>query len=421
MQNIISKNLLKDIGKISKKWDVQKISDVFDVVTGTTPSTKHNDYWLNGMVNWLTPSDLSKLNGKIEIEESERMITEKALKENNLTLMTTGSIIISTRAPVGYVAILKHEATFNQGCKGLVEKKRGEIFSKFYCYYLLHQKNKLQNLSSGSTFKELSKDRLESLEIPVPPLPEQKKIAEVLSTVDSAIQKVEEAIENTQRLKKGLMQELLTKGIGHDVGAYHDTPIGKTPKEWEVVKLSQVGDVITGTTPSTDRDEFWGEGYPFVTPTDFSDSKYVFKTERSVTRSGAEQGRLIPKNSVMVVCIASVGEVAISSMECITNQQINTIVCNKDVDPHFIYYGMIFSKNILKRWAGITTSPIIKKSSFENFLIPLPSLSEQQKISEILTGVDEKLGLLNKRKERFVNLKKGLMNELLTGEKRVRL
>ncbi|MCL4558953.1 MAG: restriction endonuclease subunit S [Deltaproteobacteria bacterium] len=413
------RNKQSSIGKILRKWDVQKISDVFVVETGTTPSTKRSDYWLNGKVNWLTPSDLSKLNGKIEIVESERKITEKALKENNLTLMSAGSIIISTRAPVGYVAILKQEATFNQGCKGLVVKESGEVFSKFYCYYLLHQKNKLQNLSSGSTFKELSKDRLESLEVPLPPLPEQKKIAEVLSTVDEAIQKVEEAIGRAERLKKGLMQELLTKGIAHK--EFKDTEIGTIPKEWEVVELSKIGDIVTGTTPSTNINEFWGEGYPFVTPTDFADDKYVFKTERSVTKSGAEQGRLIPKNSIMVVCIASVGEVAMTSTECITNQQINTIVCNRGVDPHYIYYEMVFRKRILKRWAGITTSPIIKKSSFEKFPIPLPPLPEQKKIAEVLSTVDQKLELLRERKERFTRLKNGLMNELLTGEKRVRL
>ncbi|HEC87330.1 MAG TPA: hypothetical protein ENI49_05645, partial [Thermoplasmatales archaeon] len=199
------------IGKIPEDWEVVKLGDVFSVETGTTPSTKREEYWENGRINWLTPTDLSKLNGKIHISGSERKITEKALKDYNLTLLPKGSIIVSTRAPVGYVAVLDVDATFNQGCKGLIPKS-SEINTKFYCYYLLAIKQRLEQLSGGSTFKELSKNALENLLIPLPPLPEQQKIAEILSTVDNAIQKVDEAIAKTERLKKGLMQELLTKG-----------------------------------------------------------------------------------------------------------------------------------------------------------------------------------------------------------------
>jgi len=170
---------------------------------------------------------------------------------------------------------------------------------------------------------------------------------------------------------------------------YKLTEIGRIPKEWEIIELSDIGEIITGTTPSTKVEEYWGDGFPFVTPTDFSGNKYVHNTERSVTRKSVKRARLIPKDSVMVTCIASVGEVAMASNECITNQQINTIVCNKEINPHYIYYTMLFRKYILKRWAGITTSPIIKKSLFEKFQIPLPPLSEQQKIAEILSTVDK--------------------------------
>ena len=170
---------------------------------------------------------------------------------------------------------------------------------------------------------------------------------------------------------------------------FKETKIGRIPKEWKAVELSQIGNIVTGTTPSTKVEEYWGKGFPFVTPTDFSEKKYVDQTERMVTNQGAETARLIPKDSVMVVCIASVGEVAMASAECITNQQINTIVCNQGTYCHFVYYAMVFSKTRLKRWAGITTSPIIKKSLFEKFPLPLPPLPEQKKIADILSTVDQ--------------------------------
>ncbi len=195
---------------------------------------------------------------------------------------------------------------------------------------------------------------------------------------------------------------------------FKQTEIGRIPKEWEVAKIGEIGEVITGTTPSTKVKEYWGEGYLFVTPTDFPNEKYVRKTERSVTQKGVEKAKIIPKDSVMVTCIASIGEVAMSSEECITNQQINSIVCGEKANPHYIYYAMKFRKNVLKRWAGITTSPIIKKSLFEKFPIPLPSLPEQQKIAEILSTVDQAIEKAEEAMAKTVRLKKGLMQELLT-------
>ena len=199
-----------EIGRIPKEWEVREIIDLFKVETGTTPSTKQKEYWDRGYITWITPADMSKLNGKIYIRYSERKITEKALEETNLTLMPTGSIIISTRAPVGYVAVVEGNATFNQGCKGLIPRNTNEINPEFYTYYLLSKKTILENLSGGSTFKELSKNTLEKFKVPFPPLPEQEKIAEILSTVDKRLELLRNKKGKLERVKKGLMNDLLT-------------------------------------------------------------------------------------------------------------------------------------------------------------------------------------------------------------------
>ena len=361
-----------------------------------------------------TQEGLPFLQGNMEFGEiypSPSIYCSKPIK-----IAEENDVLISVRAPVGEVNISTSRVCIGRGLAAL-RCKSDKTNDLFLFYYLKHMRNKFENISAGSTFKAIKKNDLDQLGIILPPLPEQKKIAEILSTMDQAIEKVNEAIEKTQRLKKGLMQELLTEGIGHK--EFKDTEIGRIPKEWMIAELSQIGNVITGTTPSTKVKTYWGKGFPFVTPTDFSEKKYVDQTERMVTNQGAETARIIPKDSIMVVCIASVGEVAMALTECITNQQINTIVCNQGTDRDYVYYIMVFGKSRLKRWAGITTSPIIKKSLFEKFPIPLPPLLEQQKISEILSAVDGRLELLNKRKERLERIKKGLMNDLLTGKVRV--
>ena len=223
MQTLLTKGIghkeYKDteIGRIPKTWQVKSVEDLFDVETGTTPSTRREEYWKNGTINWITPTDLSKLHGKIYVEKGERKITEKALKETSLAQMPKGSIIISTRAPVGYVAVLQEPATFNQGCKGLKPKSANETCPEFYCYYLLNNKRKLESLSSGSTFKELSKERLEAFNAPLASFSEQKEIASILTTICEKLQLEHKEKSKLERVKRGLMNLLLTGKVRVEV------------------------------------------------------------------------------------------------------------------------------------------------------------------------------------------------------------
>ena len=150
------------------------------------------------------------MNDNLIISTSERKVTAEALNESNLNLIPEGSILISTRAPVGYVGINKTQITFNQGCKGLVPLVSEGYSSFFYAYYLKYKREFLNSISSGSTFKELSKERLERLVVPIPPWLEQQKIAEILSTADDKLKLLRNKKEHLKKLKKGFMEDLLT-------------------------------------------------------------------------------------------------------------------------------------------------------------------------------------------------------------------
>ena len=216
MQTLLTRGIghtkfkMTEIGEIPEGWQISKLSKIFRVFTGTTPSTTIRKYWSNGNVDWLTPKDLSQMANTIILPPSERKVTPDALKESGLNLLPEESILISTRAPVGYVGLNKIKITFNQGCKGLVPLEHGSNDSYFYAYYLKYRRNFLNSISSGSTFKELSKENLASLYVPIPPLSEQKKIAEILSDTDSYLGGLENYKAKLNSLKKGLMQDLLT-------------------------------------------------------------------------------------------------------------------------------------------------------------------------------------------------------------------
>jgi len=412
------------IGELPTDWQVSKIRDLFDVETGTTPSTKKGQYWNNGNINWLTPTDLSKLNGKTHIKKSERQVTEKALKEVNLTLMPKGSIIMSTRAPVGYVAVLDEDATFNQGCKGLIPKNWEEINSDFYSYYLLSKKQMLEYQSSGSTFKELSKQRLESFKVPYFPFKEQKKIAEVLFTVDEATQLVDLAIERTERLKKGLMQKLLTEGLGHT--EFKETKMGNIPKNWRIVRLcSEDICEIRGSKSINNVENV--AFIPMELISDFNISvSYEIRDRKAVSSSTyCEAGDLLLAKITPSFENGKQGIVPLNIPHgfALATTEVFPLSCKK-IDRLFLFYILKFSKfrQILEySMTGTTGRQRVSKRAVERLRIPLPPLDEQKKIAKILSTVDQRHMLEVQRKRKFERIKQGFMNDLLTGKRRIKV
>jgi len=389
------------IGEIPQDWEIRKIEDLFVVETGTTPSTKRADYWDKGTINWITPTDLSKLEGDIRIKSGERRITEKALKETNLALMPRGSIIVSTRAPVGYVAVLEDSATFNQGCKGLIPKNRSEISPEFYCYYLLRKKQMLQNLSGGSTFKELSKDRLEKFVVPYLSIEEQEAVVGVLGVVDSVIAKTGEVIAKTERLKKGLMQTLLTRGIGHK--EYKQTPIGTTPKTWDVLKLGDIISLEYGKgLPQNSR--FEGH-YPVVG----SNGIVGHHNEALVKGPGIVVGR---KGTIGAVSWIDGDFWPIDTTYYVKSKR-------SDVYLRWLFFELSHLNLAKLHLADVV--PGLKRDLAYSRMLPLPPLPEQQKIAEIIMTVDKKLSIEQTEKARLERIKRGLMDLLLAGKIRVKV
>ncbi|MCD6372885.1 MAG: restriction endonuclease subunit S [Thermococcus sp.] len=414
------------IGEIPEDWEVVRVRKIFDVKTGTTPSTKQADYWENGEINWITPTDLSKLKDSIYIGDSERKITKRALEDYNLSLLPKGSLILSTRAPVGYVAVLTEEATFNQGCKGLVPKDQNKIISEFYAYYFKFRRQHLESLSGGSTFKELAKTMLERFQILFPPLSEQKKIAQILRTVNEAIEKTDLAIEKTERLKKGLMQRLLTKGIKHE--RFKKTEFGEIPEEWRVVKLKNIAkEFISGGTPFTKNSEYWNGNIPWIRSVHLT-NYYIDESsiEQYITEKGLKNSsaKIVPKRNVIVATRVGIGKSAVNLIDVAINQDLTGIILDKSqVDPFFLVWYLQMPKilRLFESFSRGTTIKGIPQKHLRELYIPLPPLPEQKKITEILITVDKKLEFLKKRKEKLERIKKGLMKDLLTGRRRVKV
>lgn len=177
--------------KLPRGWRWAQLGDVCKIVGGTTPSTLVPDYW-GGDINWVTPSDLGKLESS-EIQTSSRKITRKALEETKLQILPVGTVVLSSRAPIGHLGIARIPFCTNQGCKSFIPSPK--IETDYLYYGLKFYVPDFERLGSGATFKEISKTKLNKFEIPLPPLSEQKRIVADLNKKMAAVEKARNAAE----------------------------------------------------------------------------------------------------------------------------------------------------------------------------------------------------------------------------------
>lgn len=192
------------------------------------------------------------------------------------------------------------------------------------------------------------------------------------------------------------------------------------PEEWKIVKVSDLGKVFTGSTPLTADQDNFGNDYQFITPSDFNEQKYIETTARFVSRKGAQKMDLLPPNTIYVVCIGSIGKINMSKYQATCNQQINAFVPYDADEADFLYYSIMYFFNKIKyKYIGTQTLPIVNKKSFSNVKILIPTDREQQKIAQILTTQDKIIELKEKLLSGKQHQKKYLMQQLLTGKKRL--
>ncbi len=242
-----------------------------------------------------------------------------------------------------------------------------------------------------------------------PPKAEQEAIAEALSDADALIESLDQLIAKKREIKQGTMQELLTG----------KRRLPGFSGEWQVKRVADFGDVITGGTPRTDNGDFWGEGFPWITPTDISRARDISTSERSVTHAGLATIRVLPANTVLVTCIASIGKNAILKTVGGCNQQINAVVPNCDNCAEFLYYLFELNKPYLQANSGTTATSLISKATFQELVFDVPVFSEQTAIATVLSDMDSELAALECRLAKARQIKQGMMYELLTG--RIRL
>ena len=372
----------------SPAWKSGKVHELVDTVT---PPKK------------LSTSSYSSKGAFPIIDQSQNEICgwtddHEALIKKNLPLIVFGD----------HTCILKLvDRPFAQGADGIkILRPRPEADTSYLYQYLSYQpvvteeyKRHYSTLKEKVVFFPDSKTR------------EQQKIADCLGSVDALIAAQAWKVNALKTHKKGLMQQLFPRE--GETQPRRRFPEFENAEEWEPKSIGQLGEVVTGSTPSTAQPEYYGGDRLFVSPADISDNRFIEKTKTTLTELGFREIRPIKANSILFVCIGStIGKIAQNRHQCATNQQINSVIPNSENSDGFVYYALSGIADKIANIAGKQAVPIVNKSLFSSVELTVPKLAEQNRIADCLSSLDETIFAETRKLEALKTHKKGLMQQL---------
>ena len=410
-------------------WTSRRFDQLGELCSGSTPSSSRTEFW-DGATVWVTPTDLSRLNTPY-LHDSAKHITERGLRNCSARLLPPGSIVLSSRAPIGYVAIPTVPFCTNQGCKSIA--LHNSYHSEFVYYAVTAAVPRLKRLGEGTTFAEISKSSLAKAEVVLPiDKAEQAKIAEVLSTVDRAIEQTEALIAKQQRIKTGLMQDLLARGIdeqgklrSEQTHEFKDSPLGRISVEWDPMPFGSCGQWFSGGTPSKAIRRFWGEGVPWVCPKDMKQFELHQSIDTITGDAVAAGARLMPTGTVFIVIrgmiLAHTFPVGVSTTEVAFNQDVKAIVPKQGLMGRYLAYWLSSHSHQFLKLATTAThgTKRFDMDELQAALVGVPLPNEQKHIVRIFDEQQSVIERLQGLTAKLQAEKRGLMKDLLTGERRV--
>ncbi|GAA8470270.1 restriction endonuclease subunit S [Helicobacter pylori] len=398
-------------------WQRVRLGDIAEIIGGGTPSTQITSFW-NGSINWFTPTEIGITK---YVYKSQRTITPLGLKNSSAKLLPIGTILLTSRASIGDCAILKVVATTNQGFQSLIPLEK--INNEFLYYLILTLKNKLLKLASGSTFLEVSPNKIKNLLIPLPPLNEQIAIANILSDVDRYLYSLRALILKKESVKKALSFELLSQR----------KRLRGFNQAWQRVRL---GDMTTSFTKQTGFDysdfikptlikEYLPNYIPFIQNKDFLGHYINYKTDYFIPNEIAIRFPqiLLNEKCLLISISGAIGNVAVfnHSQDAFIGGAIAVLKFKEKKSLDFVMHFLMSASGQKLLLNGVKSSSHknLTIADLRDLLIPLPPLNEQIAIANILSDLDSEIISLKNKKRQFENIKKALNHDLMSAKIRV--
>ena len=412
------------IGYIPLDWEVKKFKDITAILRCGLASTPK---YVEDGVPFLSAQNVK--NGKLNLDKYKCISNELHEKLTKNTKPQKNDILMTRVGNVGDAALVDIDWEFSVYVSLTHIRMKEGYDSQFFTQLLnssFIKRRSLQTQYKGGGVANLNVKVVEEFDMPIPPLKEQQKIAEILSSVDTAIEKTEQVIAKTEEVKKGLMQQLLAKGIGHT--EFERTEIGEIPVEWEVRKLGELfPNMCTGATPSRKIKEYYAGDIPWISSGELKYKTIIDTVEKITIEAVKDTNLKIYPVGTFFIAITGLeaagtrGSCAITGIEATTNQSCLSFVPNDNINNKYLYYWYLLNgENIAFQYAQGTKQQSLNINIVAGIPLAVPSLYEQEKIVNILETQDKMIESEEEKLNRLKVLKQGLMQQLLTGQVRVK-
>ncbi|EAI6869209.1 restriction endonuclease subunit S [Campylobacter coli] len=397
-------------------WEVKKLEEIANIKGGKRLPKGENLLDNNTKFTYIRVADFQD-NGTINLQNI------KFINENTYNVLKNykiydDNLYISIAGTIGKSGIIPKElngAILTENAVKL-EYIQNNISNKFMYFFTLSNifKTQIQTSTKIVAQPKLAITRLKQIQIPLPPLKEQERIVGILdesfAKIDESIKILEQDLLNLDELMQSALQKAFNPLKDNVKENY------KLPQSWEWKSLGEIGEIITGTTPSKNNPNFYGNEYPLFKPSDLNGDIIIKYASDNLSKLGFDNARNLPKDTILVVCIgASIGKVGLSGVNGSCNQQINAIIPNSAFTSKYLFFVCLsnYFQTILKKNASQTTLPIINKTEFSKLQIPLPPIKEQEQIASHLDELSSHVKNLKQNYQAQIKDLQELKNSLL--------
>ena len=376
-------------------WVETNLGEIADVIGGGTPSTTIPEYW-DGKIVWLTPTEITSQDGKV-VSDSIRKITDLGFKNSGAQLLPKDSVILTSRASVGYVALAGQDLCTNQGFQSLIPKQ--SVQPKFLMFWIQQNRSEFESRSAGSTFKEISKSNVKSIKLNLPPLSEQKRIVDLISSIDSYIEALQQQLESAKGSRNAVLHELLTAG-GDD---------------WVDTNLAEVA-VLNPSEPAlSNTDHFAPMDAVHV------GKRWVQYTEERRDRNGARARAGDVLFARITPCLENgkVAQVQSELQRCGGSTEFIVVRGTEKCTSDFLYFWCTLKENRDKAaelMTGTTGRQRLSWQDLGSLQLWLPSIKEQEQVVSIISEFDSLIDSTENAISQAQNLRSALLSDLLSGE-----
>ncbi len=410
-------------GEVPSGWQRSALGQQLAAIRGGgTPPRDVSAFW-NGPIPWASVKDITA-GLRTGTQES---ITEAGLRESASSVAPAGTVVLATRMAVGKSIRFTVDVAINQDLKALIPQPT--LSADFLHAWLHAHEERIAATATGSTVKGIRVEYLEAMTLLLPPLPEQKKIAAILSSVDEAIQATQAVIDQTRRVKEGLLQDLLTRGLpGHT--RFKQTEIGESPESWEVRHVGSLGKVKGGKRlPAGSKYPDSPTPFRYIRVSDFAEGTVTSGSVKCIDADAASAIKryTISSRDIYISIAGTLGVVGTVPAEldgAFLTENAAKIVLIPVGPVCRDFLQLVLASDIGQRQVKEETGtgagvPKLALFRIESILVPVPPMAEQESVCKIVSGVSAVLEKTLREHEELAKLKAGLLQDLLTGKVRV--